>query len=83
MNIREILPRLRVLRTELLPSRVYMAQVYGDVAPEMERKALDQARRFFGSDVNLYVVPDYICMGTGKSEPGNTRSAQITVREIG
>jgi hypothetical protein len=39
--------------------RTFNARVAGDTAEEIEFAALDEARKFFGPDVQLEVVKDY------------------------
>lgn len=54
------------------PGRLMNVTVYGDTAEELELAALDQARKFFGSDPRLEVVRDYQVTGV---IPGNHTDA--------
>lgn len=54
---------------EELAGRVLRTENYGDNAAELEFKALDKARRCFGEEARLEIVPNYqISFGSDEAE---------------
>jgi hypothetical protein len=67
---------------DLLPGgRTIGVLVYGDTAEEIELAALDEARAFFGSDIQLRVVRDYGVMPS--SGPSKKYMASVRVETVG
>jgi hypothetical protein len=83
MIVNDIIANMRAAKVKLLRSRTFRASVYGVTAPVMEYGALTQARKFFGPDVRLVVVPNYCIKPTGALDPSLKFQADITIREIG
>jgi hypothetical protein len=55
--------------------RQVRTEVFGDTAAELELAALDDARKFFGTDLQLEIAPGYTAFARGKDTPDATRNA--------
>lgn len=56
--------------------RTFLAETYGDTPTEMELAALDEARAFFGDEVDLRIVPNY-AVARPQSPPTMERAAEL------
>lgn len=64
--------------------RIFHMTAYGDNASEIEIAALVEAQAFFGDDVPLEVVQDYMVSKAGPSDlsGGKKYAAGVSVRAI-
>ena len=73
-------------RDKLPGGRAVNVTVFGDTAEEIELAALDEARAYFCSDVQLRIVPDYGAQ-KGSAFPGGTSEkkygASVKVETVG
>lgn len=63
--------------------RSLMVSAYGGDMPGLEMAALDEARKFFGPDLRLEVVPGYRAFADALAKEASKRyHASVTVREV-
>jgi hypothetical protein len=67
---------------ERIHGRSVMVYAYGTDVEALEMAALDEARKFFGPEIQLEVVRDYAVGTYTKNEPGRRYVAGVTVREV-
>jgi len=65
---------------ETADARSISIRAHGDCADALEMNALDEARKFFGTDIRLRVVRNYV---VGQADAQGQYHSTVLVRELG